>query len=142
MSVSPTTEINEIDFLIDPRSRYDNIIMSRIGKFYPNITSDFDMADCPPFWRNRSIKINQMNLKDQGYLKNLKISSFIAIGLDLIVGVSSGVLIWRYSDMKKVYKRTLGFGKFKFILTTIIFGFGMPLFDTCTGKRNYSGPKI
>ena len=93
-----------------------------------------------------------MNPEDQGYLKNLKISAFIAIGLDLIVGISSGVLVWRYSNMKEVYENSVdklgplklcrGFGRFKFILFDIIVGFGMPLFDTWTGKGNNSDPMI
>ena len=93
-----------------------------------------------------------MNSEDQGYLKNLKISAFIAIGLDLIVGISSGVLVWRYSNMKEVYENSVdklgplklcrGFGRFKFILFDIIVGFGMPLIDTCTGKSNHSDPMI
>ena len=132
------------------------------------------MADCPEFWRNRSIKINLMNLKDEGYLKNLKISAFIALGFDLIVGIGSAVLVWKYSDMRMLYNKCsdelgpwslpcsgpwplfgpwslfgrpvgpftpwAGFGKFKFLLFTIILGFGMPLIDTCTGKSNHSDP--
>ena len=127
------------------------------------------MADCPEFWRNRSIKINLMNLKDEGYLKNLKISAFIAIGFDLIVGISSIVLVWKFS-MREAYSFLCersnfnsyddklgpwllfglslgpfspftGFGKFKFILTKIIL-FAMPLIDTCTGKGNNSDPTI
>ena len=126
--------------------------MLRIGIFYPNVSSDFDMADCPPFWRSRKIEINSMNLKDQGYMKNLQISAFIAIGFDFIVGITTGVLVWRYSDMKEIYKNSEdklgpfelfpGFGKFKFILTKIILGLGMPLFDTCTGKGIHSDPMI
>ena len=138
--------------IIDPWSQYYKIFMLRIGEFYPNVSPDFDMADCPAFWRNRSIEINLMNLRDQGYLKSLKISAIIAIGFDFIVGITTGVLVWRYSDMKKVYKNSedqlgplelcRGFGKFKFILFTIILGLGMPLFDTCTGKGNNSDPTI
>ena len=134
--------------------------MFRIGKFYPNVSSDFDMADCPAFWRNRSIEINLMNLEDEGYLKNLKISAFIAISFDLIVGIGSGVLVWKFS-MQEVYKKCsdklgpwslfgrslgpfspfTGFGKVKFIITKIIL-FAMPLIDTCTGKGDSSGPMI
>ena len=135
--------------------------MFRIGKFYPNVSSDFDMADCPEFWRNRSIEINLMNLKDEGYLKNLKISAFIAIGLDLIAGISSFVIVWKFTKMRELYNKSTdelgpwslfgqslgpfspftGFGKFKFILTNIIL-FAMPLIDTCTGKGDSSGPMI
>ena len=129
-----------------------DIFFFRIGKFYPNVSSDFDMADCPEFWRNRSIEINLMNLKDEGYLKNLQISAFIAISFDLIVGITAGVLVWHNSGMKETYENSenklgpfelfRGFGKFKFILTKIILGFGMPLIDTCTGKGNNSDPMI
>ena len=48
------------------------ILMLRIGTIYPNVSSDFDIADCPAFWRNRTVKINLMNLKDGDYPKNLK----------------------------------------------------------------------
>ena len=136
--------------------------MLRIGIFYPKVSSDFDMADCPPFWRSRKIEINSMNLKDQGYMKNLQISAFIAIGFDFIVGIGSFVLVWKFSNMRKLYNKSTdelgpwslfgrslgpfspftGFGKFKFILTKIILGLGMPLFDTCTGKGNNSDPMI
>ena len=120
------------------------ILMSRIGTIYPNISSDFDMADCPEFWRNRTIQINLMNLKDGDYPKNIKKSAFIAIGLDLfiVIGFAVRVLL----DLKKTeavigrdelgpFKVCRGFGKFKLFLTKFIFLFEIPLIDTCTGEK-------
>ena len=109
------------------------ILMLRIGTIYPNVSSDFDIADCPAFWRNRTVKINLMNLKDGDYPKNLKKTAFIAIGLDLFVGIGLTVLIFRYI-LKKVEEES-GFGKFRFILTKFILLFAMPLIDTCTGEK-------
>ena len=78
--------------------------MFRIGKLYPNLTSDFDMAKCPEFWRSNKIKIDLFNMKDEGYMDNIQISAYIAIGLDLLVGIGSFVIVWRFSKMRKVYE--------------------------------------
>ena len=80
--------------------------MFRIGKFYPNLTSDFDMAKCPEFWRSNKIKINLLNMKDEGYMDNIQISAFVAIGLDLLVGIGSFVIVWRFSEIREVYKNS------------------------------------
>ena len=111
------------------------IFISRIGTIYPNVSSDFDIADCPSFWRNRTVKINLMNLKDGDYPKNLKITAFIAIGLDLFVGICFTVLVLRYIPKKEEYQTSSGFGKFRFILTKFILLFAMPLIDTCTSEK-------
>ena len=118
--------------------------MFRIGKFYPNLTSDFDMAQCPEFWRLHKIKINLLNMKDEGYMDNIQISAYVAIGLDLFVGIGSFLVVWRFSEMRLVYIYSedkcgpfylfVGFGKMKFILFKIILAFGMPLVDTIMGK--------
>ena len=63
------------------------------GKFYPNVTSDFDMADCPPFWQTRKIEINLLNMKDEEYMDNIQMSAYIAIALDLLVGIGSFLLV-------------------------------------------------
>ena len=78
--------------------------MFRIGKFYPNLTSDFVMAECPEFWRSHKIKINLLNMKDEGYMDNIQISAYVAIGLDLLVGIGSFLVVWRFSAMRRVYK--------------------------------------
>ena len=123
--------------------------MFRIGKgngnFYPNVSSDFDMNECPAFWRNQKIKINLLNMKDEHYMDNIRMSAFIAIGMDLLVGIGSFLLIWYGSDMPTVYKNSkdklgrftlfAGFGRFKFFITKILIGFGLPLVDTALGKR-------
>ena len=80
--------------------------MFRIGKFYPNLTSDFDMAKCPEFWRSNKIKINLLNMKDEGYMDNIQISAYVAIGLDLLVGIGSFVIVWRFSEMREVYENS------------------------------------
>ena len=123
--------------------------MFRVGKgngnFYPNVSSDFDMSECPAFWRNHKVKINLLNMKDEDYMDNIRISAFIAIGMDLLVGIGSFLFIWNCSYMPTVYKNrkdklgpfTLfaGFGRFKFFITKILIGFGLPLVDTVLGKR-------
>ena len=115
------------------------------GKFYPHVTSDFDMADCPPFWKNRKIEINLLNMKDEEYMDNIQLSAFVAIALDLLVGIGSFILIWRTTNLRTIWgksedklgplKMCRGFGKFKFFITKIVLGFGMPLVDTALGKR-------
>ena len=131
------------------------MFMFRIGLFYPNVTSDFDMADCPPFWQNRKIEINLLNMKDEDYMDNIQVSAYIAIALDLFVGIGSIIYIWNYSNMPTVFRNCkdevgpwskfgctigpftpfAGFGKFKFFITKILIGFGMPLLDTFLGKQ-------
>ena len=128
--------------------------MFRIGKFYPNLTSDFVMAECPEFWRSQKIKINLLNMKDEGYMDNIQISAYVAIALDLLVGIGSFWIVWCFTKMRRVYRRSedecgpwslfgcsigpfelfVGFGKMKFILFNIILAFGMPLVDTIMGK--------
>ena len=116
------------------------IFMFRIGKgngkFYPNISSDFDMNECPAFWRNRKVKINLLNMKDEEYMKNIRISAFIAIGMDLLVGIGSFIIIWRYTNLRKMWSVSGGgFGKLKFFIMKILLAFGMPIVDTVLGKR-------
>ena len=99
-----------------------------------------------------------MNLKNADYMDNIQVAAYIAIGLDLFVGILSLVLNWRYAlkDHFKNSKDTLGpykmfcgfklgpfqmcrgFGKAKFLVFTIIIGFGKPLTDTISGKITYS----
>ena len=115
------------------------------GKFYPDVTSDFDMADCPPFWQNQKIEINLLNMKDEEYMDNIQQSAFIAIGIDLLVGIGSFINIWRTTGLRTMWsnskdrlgplKLCRGFGKFKFFITKILLGFGMPLVNTVLGKR-------
>ena len=128
-----------------PRNSFDKMLMFRIGLFYPNVTSDFDMADCPPFWQTRKIEINLLNMKDEEYMDNIQLSAYIAIALDLLVGIGSFLYVWNRSKMPTVFRNSedklgpfkmcRGFGKFKFFITKILLGFGMPLVDTAFGKR-------
>ena len=94
-------------------------------------------------------------MKDEDYMDNMQISAYVAIGLDLLVGIGSFLVVWRFSKMRKVYEKSedkfgpwslfgcsigqfelfVGFGKMKFILFKIILAFGMPLVDTIMGKR-------
>ena len=129
---------------LDRWHEFKMIFMFRIGKFYPNLTSDFDMAKCPEFWRSNKIKIKLLNMKDEGYMDNIQISAYVAIALDLLVGIGSFVIVWRYSKMRDVYEDSedkcgpfelfRGFGRMKFILFKVILAFGMPLVDTIMGK--------
>ena len=127
--------------------------MFRIGTFYPDLDSDFVMADCPEFWHSHKIKINLLNMEDERYMENIQISAYVAIGLDLLVGISSIVIVLCFSKMRFVYgdssdelgpwslfgcsvgpfKPFDGFGKMKFILLKIILAFGLPLSDTVLG---------
>ena len=88
------------------RNFFDKIFMFRIGLFYPNLTSDFDMADCPPFWQTRKIEINLLNMKDEEYMDNIQVSAYIAIALDLLVGIGSIIFIWNCSNMPTVYRNS------------------------------------
>ena len=93
-------------------------------------------------------------MRDEGYMENIEISAYVAIGIDIFVGISFFVHIWRKSNLKAVYMNTkdeygpwvlfgrfsvgpyrffTGFGKIRFILMEIIIGFGMPLIDTISG---------
>ena len=84
-----------------------------------------------------------MNLKEEGDFKNLQTSAFIAIGLDLFVGIGFVVIccltvikskrnLEECEDELGPFK--LRFGYFKIILTINIFIMAMPLIDTCTGN--------
>ena len=104
------------------------------------------MADCPPFWQNRKIEINLMNMKDgEPSNDNIQMKAFIAIGLDLLVGIGSCIYLWRKTGLRTIWKNSedklgpfkmfRGFGKFRFFITKILIGFGMPFVDTALGKR-------
>ena len=86
-----------------------------------------------------------MNLTDVESVNINSIAAYIAIGLDSLVGIVSFILVWRYSDMPRVYRNSKdklcghfifrGFGKMKFIITKIIIGFGfISHLDTIMGK--------
>ena len=75
----------------------------RIGQFYPNLTSDFDMADCPEFWKSTKIQINVLNMGEEDYMDNIEISAYIAVGLDILVGIGGFLIVWKYSKMREVY---------------------------------------
>ena len=119
------------------------IIIFRVGHFYPELSADFNQASCPEYWQShKKIKINLMNANDRS------IAAYIAIGLDLLVGIAAFTLVWRYSGMPNVYRNSKdelfglklfrGFGKMIFIITKIIIGFGfISLLDTIMGKGIY-----
>lgn len=124
---------------------------------YPNLTTSFSFDHCPSFWQKNKIKIKLLDLREKGYMENIASSAYVAIGIDLFVGISFFVLIWRKSNLKAVYMKSkdelgpwvlfgrcsvgpfrffTGFGKIRFMLTKIIIGFGMPLIDTISGASN------
>ena len=134
--------------------------MFRIGEFYPDLTPDFSFDDCPQFWQNNKIKINVLNMGNEDYMKNIQVSSYIGIALDVIVEIVVFYYVWRgkwyyiEGGMRGVYRNSKdelgpwllcgrrygpfrpfrGFGKFKFILIKIILGFGLSFADTITGE--------
>ena len=61
------------------------------------------MADCPKFWKSTKIQINVLNMGEEDYMDNIEISAYIAVVLDILVGIGSFLIVWRYSDMRKVY---------------------------------------
>ena len=104
-----------------------------------------------------------MNLKNADYMDNIQVAAYIAIGLDIIVGILSLVLNWRYAELWKNYensKDTLGpykmfcgfqlgpfqmcrgFGKAKFLVFKILIGFVMPLIDTISGKIKFQNHDV
>lgn len=112
------------------------------------------MVDCPVFWQTRKVEIKLLNMQEEDYMDHLQISAFIAIGIDFLVGFGSFLIVWNYSNMPLVYKKSIdelgpwskfgctigpftpfrGFGKIKFVIMKIILGFGLPLSDTALGK--------
>ena len=102
------------------------------------------MADCPQFWQTRKIEINLLNMKDEEYMDNIQVSAFIAIALDLFVGIGSIIFIWRTTGLRTMWRNSedklgplkmcRGFGKLKFFIMKIVLGFGMPLWNTALGK--------
>ena len=102
------------------------------------------MADCPQFWQNRKIEINLLNMNEEEYMDNIQVSAYIAIGMDLLVGIGSFIIIWRYTYLRTMWRNSedklgplkmcRGFGKFRFFITKILLGFGMPLLDTALGE--------
>ena len=113
------------------------------------------MADCPRFWQTRKIEINLLNMKDEEYMDNIQVSAYIAIALDLLVGIGSFIIIWRITGLPTIWNKSkdevgpwslfcctigqftpfVGFGKSKFFITKILYAFGMPLVNTALGKR-------
>ena len=112
-----------------------NKITNDAGKFYPKVSSDFDMSKCPEFWRNRKVKINLLNMKDEKYMDHIQLSAYIAVTLDLVFGIGLFIYIWRTTGLRSIWRNSRGFAKFKFFFTKIFLGLGMSLFDTASGKR-------
>ena len=90
-------------------------------------------------------------------MKNIRVSAFVGIELDVIVGIISFLFVWHYSNMAIFYNNSSdelgpwfvfgwcrfgpfklfpGFGKFKFIVMNIILVFGLPLMDSISGSNN------
>ena len=115
------------------------------------------MADCPIFWKSTKIKINEFNMGEEDYMDNIQISAYIAVVLDILVGIGGFLIVWKYSKMRSVYNNRrlvndelgpwslfgctvgpfspfVGFGKVKFVLLKIILAFGVPALDTIMGK--------
>ena len=87
-------------------------------------------------------------------MENIKTSAYVAIGLDAFVGIAFFTLIWKRTNLKAVLMKAkdeygpwslcgcpvgqirciTGFGKVRFIVMTIIIGFGLPLLDTISGE--------
>ena len=61
------------------------------------------MADCPKFWKSTKIQINVLNMGEEDYMDIIEISAYIAAVLDILVGIGSFLIVWRYSEMRKVY---------------------------------------
>ena len=96
---------------------------------------------------------------NEDYMKNIQVSSYVGIALDVVVEIVFFIIVWRgrnkyESDgMRGVYRNSKdelgpwllcgryygpfrpfrGFGKVKFILIKIILGFGLSFADTITG---------
>ena len=89
---------------------------------------------------------------NENYMKNIQVSAYVGIALDVIVEIFMFYHIWQ-GGMRYVYRLSedeigpwalfgrsygpfkpfAGFGKMKFILTKIIFGVGLSFADTITG---------
>ena len=95
-------------------------------------------------------------------MENIKTSAYVAIGLDAFVGIALFILIWKKTNLQAVLMKAkdeygpwwmfcecslwlcgcsvgpirciTGFGKVRFIIVTIILGFGLPLLDTISGE--------
>ena len=128
----------------------------RIGVLYPNLTADFRENDCPIFWQSKKIEIKLRNIENDYYLKNIQISAYIAIVIDVLVGIVSLIINWRFSDFKTIYRNirtdevglcnwtlplvklilaflnSTGLRKMKFIFT-IILVFVTPMINTIFG---------
>ena len=61
------------------------------------------MADCPEFWKSTKIQINVLNMGEEDYMDNIQISAYIAVGLDILVGIGGFLIVWKYSKMQLVY---------------------------------------
>ena len=94
-----------------------------------------------------------MNLKNADYMNNIQVAAYIAIGLDLFVGILWFVITLRSGALKKHYNNSedtlgpfripcRGFGKVKFLVFGIIIGFGTPLTDTISGKIKFQNHDV
>ena len=63
------------------------------------------MTDCPRFWQTRKIEINLLNMKDEEYMDNIQVSAYIAIALDLLVGIGSFIIIWRTTGLPTIWSK-------------------------------------
>ena len=77
----------------------------RIGLFYPDV-SDFNMENCPRFWRNRKVEIRLLNLTEAKYMDAiLPQTPYIIIATSLLIGIFNFVYVWYSSNLKEVYKQ-------------------------------------
>ena len=90
---------------------------------------------------------------NENYMKNIQISAYVGIALDVIVEIVAFYYVWRgpssyeydpYDEypmmvydtgMRTVFKNKSQCGKFKFIIIKIIIGFGLSFADTITGEK-------
>ena len=76
-------------------------------------------------------------------MKNIQVSAYVGIALDICVEIAVIILVWLFSNMKTVsnnckdelgpFRLFTGFGKIRFVFTRIILGFGLTFADTLTG---------
>ena len=89
-----------------------------------------------------------------GYMENIQASAYVAIVLDILVGIIIFVAVWRKTNMQKIFNESKdefffdlikigpikcfpGFGKIEFIIFQVIPKFGLPMIDTIFGKCLY-----
>ena len=96
-------------------------------------------AECPPFWQDKKIKINPLNLGSKKYMDTIQRKAYVAMALNIVAVILSFIVIRKTLEFfcrRNFDKKSGCWDKFKFIGETIIL-IMTPVIDSIFGKIIY-----